>query len=172
MPMHPHLDMLFPGDAISLLRDLEDDSVDLVLTSPPYAGNRKGTYQGVHVDQYVAWFTPYAEELLRVLKPDGSFILNIKERAHKGERHTYVLELILEMKGLGWYWIEEYIWHSFRVKKNRILSPVVDFTSMYDCRDASKDVTPFPPAANIGQLTATYRSQRPCPAPMLIALHV
>ena len=49
-----------------------------------------------------------------MLKPDGSFILNIKERAYKGERHTYVLELILEMKRQGWCWIEEYIWH----KKN------------------------------------------------------
>jgi len=49
-----------------------------------------------------------------VLKPTGSFVLNIKEKAEDGERHTYVLELILALRKQGWYWTEEYIWH----KKN------------------------------------------------------
>lgn len=52
--------------------------------------------------------------MLRVLKPTGTFILNIKERVVSGERHTYVLELILEMRRQGWLWTEEFIWH----KKN------------------------------------------------------
>ncbi len=46
-----------------------------------------------------------------MLKQEGSFILNIKERVVDGERHTYVLELILEMRKQGWLWTEEYIWH-------------------------------------------------------------
>ena len=54
---------------------------------------------------------PIAKQLHRVLKPQGSFILNIKERVVDGERHTYVLELIMEMRKQGWHWIEEYIWH-------------------------------------------------------------
>ena len=112
--MNENVDTIFRGDSIDLLRRLPDDFVDLVMTSPPYADNRKSTYQGVPMDHYVEWFIPYTNEILRVLKPDGSFILNIKERAENGERHTYVLELILEMKRQGWYWIEEYIWH----KKN------------------------------------------------------
>jgi DNA modification methylase len=62
----------------------------------------------------VEWFLPISYELKRVLKPEGSFVLNIKERAVDGERQTYVLELILAMKSQGWFWIEEYIWH----KKN------------------------------------------------------
>ena len=53
-------------------------------------------------------------QLLRVLTPRGSFVLNIKERVASGERHTYVLELILAMRKQGWLWTEEYIWH----KKN------------------------------------------------------
>ena len=53
-------------------------------------------------------------QFLRVLKPAGTFILNIKERVHKGERHTYVIELILSMRNQGWLWTEEFIWH----KKN------------------------------------------------------
>ena len=66
------------------------------------------------IDDYVEWFLPIGDQLFRVLKPDGSFILNIKERAVNGERQTYVLQLILELKKQGWLWIEEYIWH----KKN------------------------------------------------------
>lgn len=49
-----------------------------------------------------------------MLKPTGTFVLNIKERVMDGERHTYVLELILEMRRQGWLWTEEFIWH----KKN------------------------------------------------------
>ena len=57
---------------------------------------------------------PFAEQIQRVLRPDGAFILNIKEKAVRGERHTYVLELILAMRQAGWLWTEEFIWH----KKN------------------------------------------------------
>ena len=109
--MDNYVDRLFLGDAIDLLRCLPDDSVDFVMTSPPYADNRKSTYKGVPISRYVEWFAPYTAELLRTLKPDGSFVLNIKERAVNGERQTYVLELILQMKRQGWYWIDEYIWH-------------------------------------------------------------
>jgi site-specific DNA-methyltransferase (adenine-specific)/site-specific DNA-methyltransferase (cytosine-N4-specific) len=102
------------GDCAELLQALPPNSVDLVFTSPPYADSRKNTYGGVHPDRYVAWFLPIAEQLLRVLKPTGTFILNIKEKVVDGERHTYVMELIIEMRKQGWLWTEEFIWH----KKN------------------------------------------------------
>ncbi len=105
---------LYLGDCREILKKLPDESVDLIFTSPPYADQRKKTYGGIHPDQYVEWFLPISEQLLRVLKPTGSFVLNIKERVVKGERSTYVLELILEMRKQGWLWTEEYIWH----KKN------------------------------------------------------
>ncbi len=105
---------LFLGDAAKQLRHLDDASVDLIVTSPPYADQRKQTYGGIHADQYVEWFMPIAAELKRVLKPTGTFVLNIKERVVAGERHTYVLELILAMRQQGWLWTEEMIWH----KKN------------------------------------------------------
>jgi site-specific DNA-methyltransferase (adenine-specific) len=105
---------LFLGDSKDMLKKLPDDSVDLVVTSPPYADQRKGTYGGVHPDKYVSWFLPIASELLRVLKPTGTFILNIKEKVLDGERSVYVMELILEMRKQGWLWTEEFIWH----KKN------------------------------------------------------
>ena len=69
--MNEQVDTLFLGDSMELLRSLPGDSVDFVITSPPYADNRKSTYQGVPIDQYVEWFTPYTEEILRSLKPTG-----------------------------------------------------------------------------------------------------
>lgn len=108
------LDKIYCSDCLTFLPSLPAQSIDLIVTSPPYADQRKKTYGGIHPDKYVEWFLPISSELKRVLKPTGSFVLNIKERVVNGERHTYVLELILEMRKQGWLWTEEYIWH----KKN------------------------------------------------------
>jgi len=105
---------LILGDSSEVLKKIEDDSVDLIFTSPPYADQRKSTYGGISPEKYVEWFLPISKELLRVLKPTGTFVLNIKEKVVDGERSTYVLELILEMRRQGWLWTEEFIWH----KKN------------------------------------------------------
>jgi site-specific DNA-methyltransferase (adenine-specific) len=102
------------GDCKDILKRYPDECIDLVITSPPYADQRSSTYGGIHADDYVEWFLPRSEQLLRTLKPTGSFVLNIKEKALNGERHTYVIELILAMKKQGWFWTEEYVWH----KKN------------------------------------------------------
>jgi site-specific DNA-methyltransferase (adenine-specific) len=102
------------GDCLNVLADYPDNTFDLIVTSPPYADKRKSTYGGVAPDKYVEWFIPRSKEFLRVLKPTGTFILNIKEKAENGERHTFVLELILAIRKQGWLWTEEFIWH----KKN------------------------------------------------------
>lgn len=109
-----YLNKILLGDCEEVLKGLPENCVDLIFTSPPYADQRKNTYGGIHPDTYVEWFLPKASEFRRVLKPTGSFVLNIKERVVSGERHTYVLELILALKEQGWLWTEEYIWH----KKN------------------------------------------------------
>jgi site-specific DNA-methyltransferase (adenine-specific)/site-specific DNA-methyltransferase (cytosine-N4-specific) len=105
---------IFLGDCENILKSFEDNCIDLIFTSPPYADRRKHTYGGIKPEKYVEWFLPKSEQFLRVLKPSGTFILNIKEKAENGERHTYVLELILALKKQGWLWTEEFIWH----KKN------------------------------------------------------
>ena len=105
---------LYLGDSKEELKKLPDNSVDLIVTSPPYADQRKSTYGGIHPDKYVEWFLFISEQLLRVLKPIGTFILNIKEKVLDGERSTYVMELIIAMRKQGWLWTEEFIWH----KKN------------------------------------------------------
>lgn len=105
---------IYLGDSKEKLKLLPDNSVDLIVTSPPYADQRKSTYGGIHPDKYVDWFLPISDQLLRVLKPTGTFVLNIKEKVIAGERSTYVIELILAMRKQGWLWTEEFIWH----KKN------------------------------------------------------
>jgi site-specific DNA-methyltransferase (adenine-specific)/site-specific DNA-methyltransferase (cytosine-N4-specific) len=105
---------IYLGDSKEQLKLLPDDSVDLIVTSPPYADQRINTYGGIHHNKYVKWFLPISGQLLRVLKPTGTFVLNIKEKVVEGERSTYVMELILEMRKQGWLWTEEFIWH----KKN------------------------------------------------------
>ena len=99
------------GDCAQVLRDYPDNFFDLIVTSPPYADQRKNTYGGIPPAKYVDWFVQRSAEFLRVLKPTGSFVLNIKEKVIAGERHTYVLELILALREQGWKWTEEYIWH-------------------------------------------------------------
>ncbi len=99
------------GDCLNVLELYPDNNFDLILTSPPYADARAKTYGGVKAEEYVAWFLPRSEEFFRVLKPSGTFILNIKEKVIAGERSTYVLELILALRKQGWLWTEEFIWH-------------------------------------------------------------
>src|SRR4030043_1252460 len=104
------LDTIIRGDCLTVLKSLPDSCIDVIFTSPPYADNRKKTYKGIPTKEYVRWFLPLSSELKRVLKNDGTFVLNIKERTKDGERQTYVIELILEMKKQGWLWTEEYMW--------------------------------------------------------------
>jgi DNA modification methylase len=108
------LNKIYLGDCLQVLQDFPDNCVDLIVTSPPYADARKNLYDSVHPDHYVEWFIPRADQFYRVLKPSGSFVLNIKERIVNRERHTYVLELIQKMRQQKWLWTEEYIWY----KKN------------------------------------------------------
>jgi len=102
------------GDCLEVLKQFSDNTFDLIVTSPPYADSRAKTYGGISPDDYVEWFLPRSEQFLRVLKSTGTFILNIKERVADGERHIYVIELILALRKQGWLWTEEFIWH----KKN------------------------------------------------------
>lgn len=111
------LNIIYKGNcAKQLSKDshFPNNSIDLIITSPPYEDRRKNVYGGIHPNKYVEWFLPISEQLYKVLKPTGSFILNIKENIKNGERQTYVLELILSLKKQGWLWTEEYCWY----KKN------------------------------------------------------
>jgi len=74
---------IYCGDATEILESIKTNSIDLIITSPPYADQRKNTYGGICADKYVEWFLPKSKELLRVLKPTGTFVLNIKRKGDK-----------------------------------------------------------------------------------------
>ena len=105
---------LIEGAVPLALGGLESGSVQLIFTSPPYATQRKATYGGIPANDYVEWWRDVSLELYRVLEDSGTLLVNIKEHVHRGERHTYVLDLIQAMRSQGWIWTEEFIWH----KKN------------------------------------------------------
>jgi DNA modification methylase len=71
------LGALFCGDSLEFMRQMPDDSVDLVLTSPPYALHFKKEYGNADQQEYVAWLIPFAREIKRIIKPSGSFVLNL-----------------------------------------------------------------------------------------------
>jgi len=112
---------LINADCNKYMQYMPDQSIDLIITSSPYADQREKTYGGISPDKYVEWFIPITKEFKRILKPSGTFILNIKEKAINGERHTYVLELILNMRMNGWLWTEEFIWHKKKVYPDNVL---------------------------------------------------
>jgi len=99
------------GDCLGLMKTIDDNSIDLVFTSPPYAERRKATYGGTNENEYVDWFLPIGAEIKRILKPTGSFFLNIKPHTNKGERSLYVYDLICRLKReTGFMFVEEYCW--------------------------------------------------------------
>ena len=103
---------LMHGDSLRVMEDLEADSVDLIMTSPPYADARAHTYGGPKPNDYVAWFLPFATQMRRIIRPTGSIVINIKEKVVDGQRHRYVLDLINALADdVGLRWVEEYVWH-------------------------------------------------------------
>lgn len=89
------------ANCLDVMRKMPKESVDLVMTSPPFALRRKKSYGNVSADEYCDWFWPFAEAISRVLKPDGSFVLDIGGSWNKGEptRTLYHFELLLRLCG-------------------------------------------------------------------------
>lgn len=88
-------------NCLDILKQLRPNTVDLVITSPPFALQRKKKYGNVSPDEYCAWFLPHAKLIARVLKPNGSFVLDIGGSWTKGEptRTLYHFELLLNLCG-------------------------------------------------------------------------
>lgn len=96
---------------------LEEGSIDLVLTSPPYADMRD--YVKIPADKYVEWFLPIAQSIYEVLKPNGVFVLNIRNNVVKGKRHTYVYKLVDKIvEEVGFDLIDDIIWDKGKMLPN------------------------------------------------------
>jgi site-specific DNA-methyltransferase (cytosine-N4-specific) len=105
----------YVGDALDFLRAMPDESVNLVITSPPYALEFKKEYGNEPQANYVEWFLPFAREVRRVLCPDGSFVVNIGGAWQKGHpvRSLYHFRLLLELvETVGFFLAQEIYWHN------------------------------------------------------------
>lgn len=103
------------GDCEKIMKEIPSDSINLVLTSPPYADKRNyGTNIGtIHPDKYVEWFLPKAREIYRVLRNDGSFILDISDKVVGSYQHLYAFELLLRLcNDVGFHLARDYIWYN------------------------------------------------------------
>lgn len=105
----------YVGDSLDLMAKLPDGSVNLVLTSPPYALEFKKSYGNVTKDEYVEWFLPFAREVFRILPDDGSFVLNIGGSWNKGSptRSLYQYKLLIALvEEIGFSLAQELYWYN------------------------------------------------------------
>jgi site-specific DNA-methyltransferase (adenine-specific) len=92
------------------LSETHGEFVDLIVTSPPYALQRANSYGGVSEENYPEWMLSIVQAGMNILKPSGSFVLNIKEHAKNGVRSTYVLQTLL-LLAAHFMWVDEFIWN-------------------------------------------------------------
>lgn len=103
------------GDCTQRLGEIDSESIDLIITSPPYADQRDygTTDTKIAADGYVEWFRPKAEQIYRVLKNDGSFVLNINDKVVEGFQHLFVFKLVIMLcDEIGFHLVRDYIWHN------------------------------------------------------------
>ena len=103
----------YNADALDVLRQHPDDSVSLVVTSPPFALRRKKAYGNVDAPQYIDWFMPFADEIHRVLRPEGSFVFELAPAWERGTgtRSLFLYELILKLCKT-FHLIQEVYWNN------------------------------------------------------------
>lgn len=105
----------YEGNSLAVMRRIDDATIDLVVTSPPYALEFKKEYGNVAKERYVEWFLPFAEEIKRILKPDGSFVLNIGGSYNSGypTRSIYHFKLLVALcEELSFHLAQECFWYN------------------------------------------------------------
>ena len=155
----------FLGDGAALLRRVPTNSVNLALTSPPFALRRKKEYGNVHADDYIAWFLGFATEARRVLRDDGSLVIDIGGTWNEGlpTRSLYHFELLVDLcRRVGLHLAQEFYWYN----PSKLPSPA-EWVNVRRLRvkDAVNCVwwlskTPFPKADNRRVLTGYSESMQ------------
>src|SRR5487761_1620820 len=101
------------GDSLDILRDLPANSINLAMTSPPFALTFKKEYGNQHQDNYGDWFCDYAREVQRVLTDDGSFVVDLGGAWNKGKptRSLYHYRFVVAMCDVvGFHLAQDLFW--------------------------------------------------------------
>lgn len=101
----PWIDRVFCQSSAAMPQ-IPDESVDLILTSPPYAGRRGG----IDPDRYVEWFRPFSAECRRVMKRSANLVLVLKECVVGGARHQCIHDLVRDLTVDSFDWLDEFVW--------------------------------------------------------------
>lgn len=108
-----HHGQIYLGDSLDLMSSLQNCSVNLIMTSPPFGLVRKKEYGNVDADEYVNWFRPFAKEFKRILREDGSLVIDIGGSWIPGQptRSLYHYELLITLcKDFGFNLAQEFFW--------------------------------------------------------------
>lgn len=104
------------GECLETMQKMQAESIDLVFTSPPYADQIKDygkTDKKIKPDQFVDWFIPRAKEIYRILKPTGSFVLNINDKLDGKYQSIFVFKLVIALcEEAGFHLVRDYIWYN------------------------------------------------------------
>lgn len=104
------------GDCLKIMSGMDEESIDMVFTSPPYADQIKDygdVVKKIKPNEYIDWFLPRAHEIYRVLKPTGSFVLNINDKLDGGYQSLYVFKLVIALcEEVGFHLVRDYIWYN------------------------------------------------------------
>jgi len=112
---HSELGEMHCADSLQYMEGMPAESVDLVMTSPPYALHFKKEYGNADQSEYVRWFLPFAEQIRRILKPEGSFVLNVGGAWEPGRpvRSLYHFRLLIALcDELGYHLAQEFFWYN------------------------------------------------------------
>jgi len=102
---------LYVGDSFQLTKTLGSETIDAIVTSPPYGDARGDDYPCAPPNEYADWIAPLLGELRRVLTPTGSFMLNLGRIFRGGIEHPYLEETLAAAASVGWLRIDTLIWH-------------------------------------------------------------
>jgi site-specific DNA-methyltransferase (cytosine-N4-specific) len=103
----------YAADSLELLKAIPTGSLNLVMTSPPYALHFKKAYGNADKHEYLEWILPFAKEIHRVLKDDGSFVLNIGGSYNKGTptKSLYQFKVLIALvEQVGFHLAQDCFW--------------------------------------------------------------
>ncbi|MGP4082064.1 DNA-methyltransferase [Pseudalkalibacillus sp. R45] len=113
----------YTGNSLDLLDSLEDNSINLVMTSPPFDLLRQKSYGNLNGDAYIEWLTEFAVKVKDKLTEDGSFVLDLGGAYKKGVpvRNIYNFKVMIKfVEELGFFLAEEFFWYN----SSKLPSPI------------------------------------------------